>query len=180
MKWYMITFLILSSMIALIIWAIVYSFSEPSINSAIETFAEVKEFKSKGGSGKNSVFEYSVNGKIFNFWGYYNNTMVIGDKFVLVYDSEKPVESKVIHDKPIFLEKEKTITTVGIVTRIKSYGKKAVYFEYIADGGLYTRIQCLPDNYSTLYPTLSEGREYKIVYWQDNPQRAIIHLDVPL
>lgn len=176
----MITFLILGSVIALIIWAIVYSFSEPSINSAVETFAEVKEFKSKGGSGRNSVFEYSVNDKVFNFWGYYNNTIVIGDKFVLVYDSEKPEESKVILDRPIFLEKEKTITTNGKITRIKSYSKKAVYFEYVAAGGLYTRIQCLPDNYSTLYPTLLEGREYKIEYWHDNPQRAIIHLDAPL
>lgn len=176
----MITFLILGSVIAVIIWAIVYSFSEPSINSAVESFTEIKEFKSKGGSGRNSVFEYYVNGKVYNFWGYYNNTLVIGDKFVLVYDSEKPNESKVIVDRPIFLDSEKTIKSTGKITRIKSYSKKAVYFEYIAGEGLYTRIQCLPDNYSTLYPTLLEGKEYKIEYWQDNPQRAIIHLDTPL
>lgn len=180
MKWYMLTILILCVVIAIIIWAVVYSFSEPTINKAVETYAVVKEFKSKAGSGRNAVYEYSVNGEVFSFWGYYNNTLVIGDKFIVMYDCEKPKESKVVLDKPIFLENEKTINSKGKITRVKIYSKKAVYFEYVANGELYTRIQCLPNDFKVQYPALSEEKEYQIVYWADNPQRAIIYLDKPL
>lgn len=180
MKWYMSTILILGSMVAIIVWAIIYSFSEPAINDPNETYAVVKEFKSQAGSGRIAVYEYVVEGKVYDYWGYYNNTLVIGDKFIIRYDNKRPKKSKVLLERPIFLNNEKTITTNGKITRIKKYSKKAVYFEYIANGKLYTRIQCLPNDYKNLYPSLVEGKEYQIDYWVDNPQRAIIYLDKPL
>lgn len=164
-------------MIALIIWAIVYSFSEPAISDGYSTYAVIKEFKSKPGSGRNSVFEYNVDGKTYDFWGYYNNTLIIGDKFIIECDDKKPEKSKIYIDKPLFLGNEKTIKTTGKITRVKNYSKKAVYFEYVANGGLYTRIQCLPDNYKKLYSDITEGGEYLVEYWSKNPQRAIIYLD---
>lgn len=56
MKWYMLTILILCVVIAIIIWAVVYSFSEPTINKAVETYAVVKEFKSKAGSSLGMLY----------------------------------------------------------------------------------------------------------------------------
>ena len=177
MKGYITLILILGSIIGLIVWAIIYSYSDPDIEDKIETYAVIKEFKSKQGSGRVSVFEYTVNKKTYDFWGYYNNSLVIGDKFKLEYEKDKPKKSIAILDKPIFLESENTKILKGKIVDIQYFDKKSVDFEYEADGLIFSRTQVLPDDFENLYPDLEIGKYYKVRYLIADPQRSIIYIE---
>lgn len=177
MKGYITLILILLGVVGLIAWAVVYSFSDPEIENQIETHAVIREFKSKQGSGRVSVFEYSVNEKTYDFWGYYNNSFVIGDKFKLKYEKDNPKKSIVILEKPIFLENEITDTIKGKIVDIQYFNKSSIDFEYEVDGLIYSRTQVLSEDFENLYPDLEIGKYCKVRFLIDNPQRSIIYLD---
>lgn len=180
MKSYILPIVILLSVIGLIILAIIYSFSDPDIQNRKTTYALIKNFKSKAGSGRVSLFEYTVSNESFKQWGYYNDSYVVGELFETVFDSINPDKSQVMVDKPLFLETEKTSTTLGQITRIKDYKRYSVDFEYSVDGLIYSKTQVLPDNYEELYSDLKTKNIYQVKYLIDNPQRSIIDLIIPI
>lgn len=177
MKEYLTPTLIILGVVGLIAWAVIYSFSDPKIKDKGETYAEIKEFKSKAGSGRVSVFEYIVNDNTHDFWGYYNNSLVIGDKFKLVYEKDKPGKSLILLDNPIFLETEETRLTHGKIVDIQYFNKKSIDFEYEVDGLIYSRTQVLPEDFENLFPDLEIGKNYNVNYLIDNPRRSIIYLE---
>ena len=180
MKSYILPILILISVVGLIIWAIIYSFLEPDIQNRKTTYAVIKDFKSKAGSGKVSVFEYIVNNETFEQWGYYNDSYLVGELFETDYDSINPDNFVVRVDKPLFFESEKTSTSLGKITRIKGYKRYSVDYEYQVDGLGYSKTQVLPDNYEKLYLDLKTGSIYQVTYLIDNPQRSLIDLRKPI
>jgi hypothetical protein len=177
MKGYIAPILILGSIIGLIVYAIIYSFSNPEIENKVETYAAIKEFKSKPGSGRVSVFEYTINDKKYDFWGYYNNSLEIGDKFKLVYEKNKPKKSIILLDKPIFLENEVTALIKGKVKDIQYFNKKSLDFEYEVDGLIYSRTQVLPEDFENLFPNLEIEKYFTVRYLNDNPRRSIIYIE---
>jgi hypothetical protein len=173
------TNIILILLLLFIILIIKISFTDPKIKDGKYTFAVITKFKLKAGSGENSVFTYSVNNKKYSFWGFYNKTLIIGDKFQLLYDKTNPNKSIIFPEKPIFLKDEKIKSYFATVIRIKKYRKKQVHFKYYINNKEYTRIQYLPDSFSIKSDSIL-NRKYRIIYWSENPQRSIIFLDKPV
>jgi len=180
MKSYVMLILILVVMISIIIFALVISFSPSQIKNGIETYAEISDFKSVSSSGRRSVFTYKVDGLNYNLWGYYNNTLVRGDKFIIKYKESKPTNATILLDRPVFLENEQTTETVGEIVRLILFLNRELYFEYAVNGVIYTRIQKVPKDYKSLYPKLSVGQKFRVIYWNENPRRAIIKLNTPV
>ena len=164
-------------MISIIIFALLISFSADQTNNRIETYAEISEFKSVKSSGRRSVFTYIVDDQKFNQWGYYNNTLIKGDKFVVKVDLRNPGKANILLDRPIFLDNEETTQTYGVITRLLLRFNREVYFEYTVNGAIYTRIQRVPKDWKKKYSHLTVGQKYKVEYWNENPRRAIIELD---
>jgi hypothetical protein len=158
-------------MVILIITSFVYSFKEPAIKQPVITYATIVQFKSLG---KNAVYQYTVNDKTYQFWDYSNESLVLGDRFELIYDKSNPKKNKLLAHRPIFTKEEQSSTTRGRVTKIVR-PSNVLYFQYVVNGFLYTRIQKIerPKKWSDL--VFKTGNEYAIEYWVDNPRRAIIH-----
>ena len=119
----------------------------------------------------------------FNVYG-----LVIGDKFIVKYLHENPSEFIVLSWKPVFAEPEKDeiIETSGEIARtyrFKYWGDEphsGITFNYYVEGVKFKREQHLPPNYKSIYPNLSKGQKFKVLYWKKNPQRAIIYLNEPI
>lgn len=180
MKSYLLTILLLIIMMTIIIFAILISVSQNQVKNGLETYAEISDFKSVQGSGRRSVFTYNVGGINYRTWGYYNYTLIRGDKFAVKYEEGNPKNGTVLLDRPIFLENEQTTETVGVIVRLILFFNRELYFEYAVNGAIYTRIQKIPKDHKSLYPNLSVGQKFKVEYWNENPRRAIINLDTPV
>ena len=109
-----------------------------------------------------------------------------GEKYLLIYDSLYPEDQKNVHlitDYPVFLPEEVTNYTVGKITDILITKRKHLVtfdYEYTLLGKTYQRIQFLEGSNPLInYPQLSNGAEFLVEYWVENPQRAIIYIDKP-
>jgi hypothetical protein len=148
-----------------------YSFKKPVIKQPIKTYASIVQFKNVGAD---AVYQYIVNDKSYQFWGYSNPSLVLGDRFEMIYDKSNPKKNKLLAHRPIFTKDEQTSIIRGRVTKIVRINKE-MYFQYVVNGFLYTRIQKIerPKKWNDLVFKL--GNEYKVEYWVENPRRAIIH-----
>lgn len=130
------------------------------------------------GSGQTQV-EYMALGKkrkaFVNWWCGYCK----GDKYIVKYDSTNPKWYIVLEDKPLFLKDEKTgwdIGTIGGRMRSDDY---ILGFSYFVGGKKFDRCQIMSKPVQD-YPGLQKDAKYKIRYWLENPQRAILYLDSPV
>jgi hypothetical protein len=104
-----------------------------------------------------------------------------GEKYLMIYDSLYPENQKYVHlitDCPVFLLGEVTNYTVGKILGDMYIRKDFVTyeFEYTILGKTYQRIQFLDGRD---HPELTNGSEFMVEYWVENPQRAILYTDKP-
>jgi hypothetical protein len=190
LKLYIGTVLILGLMFSLIIWFFIYMGSPPLIQNEDSTIGTIIKFQSAGKSGSEAVFQYFVDDKEYEATersaAYFAN--VIGEKFEIKYDKNKPSNSFVVSCKPVFLENEYSFIVNGEITRLysSSWGggvkpsSYSIEFEFFIGDEKIIKAQRLPPDYQTQFPNLMEGQFYEVEYWLENPQRAIIHLDKPI
>lgn len=121
---------------------------------------------------------YEVNGS-FSVQG-----KVIGDKYLIKYNPDNPKQIKEYTWNVGFLKTEKTVETVGIINSISSTNliferdkDMQIVFTYTVNGKEYQRSQDLQPDYKEKFPNLSKGQKYKVLYWVENPQRAVLYLD---
>jgi hypothetical protein len=106
-------------------------------------------------------------------------TYVLGDKFVLLYDSLKPSKYSLITKSPLFLQNENTRKVTGKVVEVSSVDCKFKY-SYELDSGVYNHTRYQQLDYKKKYSDVKVGNEYLVEYWVDNPLRAIIYPDQPI
>jgi hypothetical protein len=128
---------------------------------------------------------YDYNGKrcddITSLEGESND--VVGEKFVLIYDSLHPRRYPLIDfSKPVFLPNEITEKTTCIIEYpiVISHKKKYIRFQYYVNGkGEYRGTQLvLPKKDSTL--DFKKGDRFEGESWKNNPRRVIIYIDKPV
>uniref|UniRef100_A0A0N4ZHB6 Lipoprotein n=1 Tax=Parastrongyloides trichosuri TaxID=131310 RepID=A0A0N4ZHB6_PARTI len=144
-----------------------------------ETYATL--YKYGYGRGAVNMVYYRVDGKRYELNSYFDaNGKAIGDKYLIKYNPYNPEQIKEYIWYVSFLTTEKTEEAIGKVEdvwskniefgRIKRYG---ISFVYIINGEKYERTQYLQPDYKDVYPNLSAGQEYKVLYWDKNPQPVI-------
>ena len=189
MKAYLPLILILLVVVGSIVWIFIND-SPPSITNPKYTVGTITSLKQgQSSSGLNAIVKFIINGKEYEKWigssKYESN--VIGEKYMVVYESKKPEQNIVLTYQPIFNKEEVTKETKGMITRlfrfswnkneyIPNYG---IEFEYEANGEKFTKSQSLLKDFKKKYPNLKEGNTYLVRYWVKNPQRAIIYLNQP-
>jgi hypothetical protein len=125
-----------------------------------------------------SDLTYNANGKKYNCTAYYLPGRVKDEKFLISYDTINPSQSELLIEKPIFLDNERTKKTVGT---IKFPNRNTVFleFEYYVDNVKFHKTQILEKN-KVKNPGFKKGEKYEVEYWEENPQRSIIHIDKPI
>lgn len=130
--------------------------------------------------GSEISYEYYVAGTRYtNYIGAPIGT-IFGDRFLILYNPQKPSQSIIGDPTPYFNEKDSLLTTEGKIVStnvsIKEYKDKyTLYFryEYYVDGNKHTRDQnttyCVkPDN------EISKGMKFRVKYVANNPQSSIM------
>lgn len=148
-----------------------------------ETYATL--YRYGYGRGSVSMVYYWVDGKRYEVNSYFDaNGKAIGDKYLIKYNPDNPKQIKEYIWYVSFLTTEKTEETVGMVEDIWSknieFGRvkrNGISFVYTVNGKKYERTQYLQPDYKEKYPNLSKGQKYKVLYWVENPQRAVLYLD---
>lgn len=171
-------YLILGVLLVFIIWMFwkaIEAGRTPKIEHPEYTIGEIVDFEQIA-KGAIAIIEYSVNEKNYKCSIKQISSMIIGEKYQVEYDIEDPNKSIVIKSKPVFLEDEKVNLTSGIVNSLSSIGNSRLSYRYTVEGIVYKKSQWYDSNFFT--PKKEE--QYEVEYWQQNPQRAIIHLDKPI
>jgi hypothetical protein len=148
-----------------------------------ETYATL--YKYGYGRGAVSMIFYWVDGKRYEVNGSFGvNGKVIGDKYLIKYNPEQIKEYTWYVS---FLTTEKTVEAVGIINSISSANlifertmDMQIVFTYTVNDKEYQRSQDLQPDYKEKRPNLSAGQKYKVLYWDKNPQRAVLYLDKPI
>lgn len=151
-----------------------------------ETYATL--YRYGYGRGAVSMVFYWVDGKRYEVNGSFNaNGKVIGDKYLIKYNTDNPKQIKEYTWNVGFLTTENTEETVGIVEGIWSMNilfnrdeDMGITFFYTVNGKKYERTQRLQPDYKEKFPNLSKEQKYKVLYWDKNPQRAVLYLDKPI
>lgn len=165
--------------VIIVILLLFYLFSGPrKINNKRETVATLIDIVAVK-AGFDGKYEFFVGNQRYETFDRVYDYFVVGDKFVIGYNEKEPKKNGVYLSQPIFLESENTKEGKGEIIELNETSKRVV-FSYTDDGIEFKRIQRLPNNYKELFGKPILGNSYKISIWQDNPQRAIIHLDASL
>ena len=151
-----------------------------------ETYATL--YKYGYGRGAVNMVYYRVDGKRYEVNSYFDaNGKAIGDKYLIKYNPDNPEQIKEYTWNVGFLTTEKTEEAVGVIENIDSkhidFGRSKVSwisFNYTVNRKTYQRTQDLQPDYKEKYPNLLAGQKYKVLYWDKNPQRAVLYLDKPI
>jgi hypothetical protein len=124
-----------------------------------------------------AIYSFDIEGKKTSLLDFYYPSYVLGEKFVVFYDSLRPSNYSLEITRPIFAENERVKKVSGKVIELTSYDCKFKYL-YEVDNIIYShsRSQYL-GNYQNKFPFFKIGGEYEVEYWVDNPLRAIIYPD---
>jgi hypothetical protein len=152
----------------------IYNINNVIINNPRETVGTIK-FIEVGRRPTARVY-FEVNGELIYGEIAKDSKMVIGEKFIVIYEKNNPTIFQIDEYSPIFVEDESVNSIVGEVTDLVTFGKNSVTFQYVVEGMEYTKFQLY--NESIFNP--KKGDKYKVNYWLENPQRAIIYLDKPI
>jgi len=104
------------------------------------------------------------------------------EKFVLLYDKSNPSKYIVYYDKPVFLDNEPYVETIGtIVRKSPLVWDNGIEFSYMVKDTTYTKFQEIgaiigEKSMRRQFPDLKKGDQYKVKYSPNNPQRAVIYL----
>ncbi len=146
--------------------------------------------ETKTGKIGTSKFEYTYDGKLYNFKSrlYFNGFRYTkGEKYLLKINPAMPDHFLPVMWSPLFLKDEITAKTWAKLGNIHSewmgeFKCKCYYFvyDYNVNSSSYVRIHYLAPDYQKTYGQLEKGSKFEVEYWLENPQRAIIHLDRPM
>ena len=176
----MLPFIILLLIILAIIKIILHYHNLSPLVNLKKTPATIIGYESAGGKGGTlAKFEFNYNKKEY-FTTSGADNYVVGEKFLVKFDSIHPWKNQIMLDSPIFLENEKTGVAVGYLDRlinIKFF--KRITFIYYIDGKKYEHSYEPGKDIENRYPKFKKGKKYLVKYWLDNPERAIIQPDQP-
>jgi hypothetical protein len=113
------------------------------------------------------------------------------EKFWLVYNKIKPSKYVVYEDKPVFVEGEPYVETIGTVKRVSplcwdagveySYMVRKDKTDSVSEDTLFTKFQEVGTTLGEKsrrrqFPHLKRHNKYIVKYSPSNPQRAVIYL----
>lgn len=180
-------YLILGVLLVFIVWMFwkaIEAGKTPKIEHPSYTVGTLIKIERRA-KGSNSILQYNVNNQIYVVTAGHcaNKLNIIGEKYKIKYDKLEPSKGIVLEEQPVFLKDEKTLVIQGKVKRISlvsQKGKKELIFTFEINDTQFSRSQSIEKDYKEQYPDLKEGRSYEVEYWEQNPERAIIHLDKPI
>jgi hypothetical protein len=113
-----------------------------------------------------------------------NNNAVLGERYTMRYNVNKPTEVDIDYWRPVFEKGENTLFTTGRITSVDGkvnmfHPKAAVRYACAINGVKYNKWIYLPPNFQELYPNLKEGQSYQVEYLQKDINRVVLHLDRP-
>ena len=131
------------------------------------------------GRGGTDTWEFTIDGKTYrdDAW----NGYIVGAKYIMVYDSLKPIKNnKIILERPVFIKEEKTDTTIGVITKKSSFASHKTFmgisYKYQVKGTAYEWWEWKKcDIGDSILP--KAGDKYVVEYWTGNPKRSIVHFD---
>lgn len=190
MKTYLPLILMLLVVVGGVIWIFIND-SPPEIVNPKYTVGTITSLKqAQKSAGLDAVVTFVVEGKQYEhrIGSSKYEANVVGEKFKVVYEEKEPSKNVVLTYEPVFAESESTNKSKGRVKRIYRFSwssdeyspNHGIEFEYEVNGKKFTKAQSLPKDYKEKYPSLKEGSIYEVEYWNQNPERAIIHLDKPV
>lgn len=154
----------------------VYTMRSNEIKNPQRTVATLTSFTMSGGKGiMYGLYKYTVKGKEIQTEGYYNTTLVPGDKFLIAYEREEPQKAKIIAYEPVFLANETVSFTEGIIKEIGRISGHFVVYEYTVENITYRKVQEAPPEFDL--GKLKEGNKFKVIYSNDLPNRSKISFE---
>lgn len=105
---------------------------------------------------------------------------VLGEKFLIKFDSLSPIKNEVCTDKPLFLKNESYKITTGCLDKLSTGLFKTMIFSYKVNNKNYTQFYSPPTDVKLKFPNFKEGSKYKVRYWIINPERSIIFPNQPV
>ena len=150
-----------------------------------------------GGRGGASKFQYFFNNQQFEEYSKVNLMIcgnIVGEKYKILVNPQYLNVYIPLDWQPIFTLDERTSRSKGTILEISSklaltkftfisddsLASHLIVFSYDFENTNRTRCQALPPYYQRLYPALQIGQSYEVEYWDEDPRRAIMHLDKPI
>jgi hypothetical protein len=171
MKQYVLMIIIMTPIIASIIWLYLFQTAPKDFKEPIETIGTVLNFINAT-RGSDAEIIYYVEGKEYVTKTLNDEGMAKGDRYILIFEKENPQKCEVLLERPVFLNGEEVRESEGIIKKVSKIAKDFVRYEYIIEGKTYSRTQLLSKEFKPIV-----GQKYVVYYWVENPQRAIIYLD---
>ena len=145
-------------------------FNRTQVSSYKETFGYVN------GVTNNKHIYYTV--KDVNYKSDFDRSYygeIDNEKYSLKYDSLNPENVVINYTKPIFTNDEKTSFCKGVILKITNYkwpfgNAYGISYQYKHSGIVFEREQ---DISYVDYLKLKVGKNIKVEYWVQNPQRAV-------
>ena len=134
-----------------------------------------------GSYGSYDLYVYYVGNKKYDYHGPNMAFTPKGEKYLLRYDTLYPTgegeHSNLIIEHPVFLPGEVTRYTVGTLVKAP---KNYATFDYIytVSGKKHYRTQDMDDPVKN-HPEMVKEAEFFVEYWVKNPERAILHINMP-
>ena len=173
-KKYWVIFSIIA--ICFLIISFIYTMRLMEIDNSNYTIGEIERFDFHV-NGTEAYITYEVDEQQYHHWcsksRYKIN--VIGEKFMIAYDSKDPSKSNIERHRPIFLQNEKTEYIEG---KVVEFYFNQIRFTYEVNGQTYKKSQhFLKQDFNKYKSLISIGDVCLIRYWIENPKRSIIYLD---
>jgi len=162
--------IVLTGLIGFVFWN---DFKPKDIKIQKETVCVLKEIKHQS-NGTRSKYAYFVEGIEYELSKVHSASDVVGDKYIVQYDSLRPEEAEIIYFRPVFQKDEQVTESIGTISQIIKVNKE-FEFEYSVAGKSYRRYQHVKEK--EILNMMTKGQDFKITYWTKNPQRAILFHD---
>ena len=174
----MLPFIILLLIILAIIKIILHYHNLSPLVNLKKTPATIIGYDYAGRGGTSAKYSFINNKK--EFFNLTSAEYVLGEKFLVEFDSIYPEKNRIMLDHPIFLESEKTAIAIGYLDKlINTWFFKRITFIYYINGKKYEHSYEPGKDIENRYPKFKKGKKYLVKYWLDNPERAIIQPDQP-
>lgn len=145
------------------------------------------------GKSSSNKIGYVYNNIWYDEYSAYNVSIegaILGEKYRIKIDPNSPERYFPLTWEPVFTNDDTTGYAKAEIIKVfrfrYSFKKNnnesdfGVRFVYFVDGKKFERGQNLPPDFKTIYPNLSKGQFFKLDYWKNNPQRAIVYLNDPI
>lgn len=143
------------------------------------TIATITKIKSGGRISHEVEYTFSSNNVEYTTNSNPIKNPIMGEKYIVEFDSLNPNKCKIRADKPVFLSHEVTKYTIGYLDVLNTNFFTSLSFTYYIDGKKFTKSYEPESGIAKRYPNFKERKKYIVKYWVENPERAIILPDQP-